>query len=83
MTFTSDRPNSPGVTTALYLQRLRSVAEKPRKGHDKLHRFYAFEEGALSVTVPAPPGDYEASIKLVEASTGQTTGLVRVGRVRV
>lgn len=65
------------------MQRLRSVGERPRSGHDKLVRFYGFVEGGLSVSVPAAPGHYEASIRLVETATGQATGLVRIGRVDV
>lgn len=81
--FTSDRPNSPGVATLLLLQRLRSVGERPRAGHDRIAGVHTFVPGGLSVTMPARPGEYECSVRLAEVATGQTTGLVRVGRVRV
>jgi hypothetical protein len=81
--FTSDRPNAPGVTTMLLLQRLRSVGEAPSEGRARFQQAYAFADGALSVTVPAPPGHYACAIKLAEVATGQTTALEWVGRVQV
>lgn len=83
VTFTADRPNSAGVTTALYLQRLRSVAERPRPKHDKLVSLHIFEPGSLSVTVPVLRGWYEASVRMVDRASGQTTPLVRLGRADV
>lgn len=82
-TFTADRPNSPGVTTALYLQRLRSIGEARNARKARLQRFFTFEPGGLSVTVPARPGRYEAAMKLVETATGQTTPLVWLGRIEL
>ncbi len=83
MAFTSDRPNSPGVATALYLQRLRSHGDGFSAKKARLKRFARFEPGGLTVTVPVGPGTYACAIRLVEAATGQATGLLWLGRVVV
>jgi hypothetical protein len=81
VTFVADRPNSPGVATALMLQRLRSHGESREPGKARVREVVSFSPGGLSVTVPARRGEYEAAVKLYEASTGQSTALAWLGRV--
>jgi hypothetical protein len=81
--FRSDRANSAGVATALYLQRLRSRGDGLSAKKARLRGYARFVAGGLTVVVPVGPGLYGCAVRLVEAATGQATGLLWLGRVEV
>ncbi len=81
--FTANSPNGEDVTTELLLQRVGSVHSRGTPALMRTQGFFTFTEGMLSTTVPAQPGCYACAVRFVRPSTGQASGLVVVGTVRV
>lgn len=77
--FTASGPNQGGVVTELLLQRLRNGASLARPSAFRTQGFVAFEEGSLSVVVPASPGWVACGYRFVRASTGQMSPVIVAG----
>lgn len=81
--FQSSHPNTDDVATELLLQPVSSLFAA---SFDTLYRTksaVAFTEATPSVLVPATPGCYACAIRLVRVASGQQTGILRLGSVRV
>lgn len=73
--------NSPGTTTAILIQRLRSVNSKPQKNGYRTVAHVVFASGSLSADISVEPGVYAVATQYVRVSTGQETSLNPVGLV--
>jgi len=88
--FVASGANASGVVTELLLQRvtellLQRLASAGRVGSPSAYRsqgFVAFS-GPSAHEIPVSAGLFLAAIRFVEASSGQVSGLVELGRVRV
>ncbi len=81
--FAASAPNSPGVTTELLLQPLRSPARTPTPRGYRSAGFAAFSVGSLSVSLAAEPGAYAPAYRFVCVATGQASRLIPLGVVEV
>lgn len=81
--FVADRPNSTGVATELMAVAVRSAISEPRDRDYRILGRMAFAKGALSCEVPATPGRHAVGVRFVLRATGQSTGVLRLGIVRV
>lgn len=80
--FAASGPNATGVVTELLLQKLASPGRQGSPGAYRSQGFVGFG-GSLSHDVAVGAGLYLAAVRFVEASSGQVSGLVELGRVRV
>jgi len=78
--FAASQPNSPDVTTELLVQRLVSVHRRTYLERYRTQGFHAF---GPSAEVGVRPGLYACAVRFVRVSTGQATGLVELGLVKV
>ena len=83
LTFTCLVPNSPGVVTELLIQPLVSPGRKGEADKYRTQGFVAFAAAGQTVDVPCPAGTVLCAVRFVEAATGQASGLVPLGRIRV
>lgn len=80
--FTSANANHAGITTELLLAPMRTAGANPRDRDYRHQRFVAFS-GPVSEFVASPTGWWAAAVRFVQVGTGQMSGLVRLGFVRV
>jgi hypothetical protein len=80
--FDASGPNGADVTTELLAQPLANVRRLPGKRYVS-EGFKRFTPGSLSVVVPLAPGAWALAARFVRPSTGQATGLRRLGVVEV
>jgi hypothetical protein len=80
--FEASGPNGPDVTTELFAQPLANVRRLPGKRYVS-EGFHRFLPGSLSVVAPLAPGAWALAARFVRPSTGQATGLRRLGVVEV
>lgn len=79
--FTPSRPNTPGITTELLLQPLRSVHRRTYLSKYRTAAFVSFGSG--SHDLPVKPGVYALAYRFVKMDTGQETALAELGMVVV
>ncbi|HRF58637.1 MAG TPA: hypothetical protein PLH94_01835 [Fimbriimonadaceae bacterium] len=80
--FVASGANASGVVTELLLQRLASAGRVGSPSAYRSQGFVAFS-GPSAHEIPVSAGLFLAAIRFVEASSGQVSGLVELGRVRV
>lgn len=80
--FMADRPDAPGVTTEILVQRLRNARAKPVPVYPS-QGFVVFAPGTMRWELALRPGWYSAAVRSVLAMTGQTTRLVPIGEREV
>ncbi len=76
-------PNSAGVATELLLQPLASPGRKGEADKYRTRGFVSFAAAGEEAFVPCAPGVVLAAVRFVEAATGQASGIVPLGRLRV
>ncbi len=81
--FASNAPNAPDVATELLLQRVASINGAPTPRGYRTSGYHAFAPGSLSASVSAEPGFYAAAVRFVRTTTGQSSGVVALGNLKV
>ncbi|QYK56558.1 MAG: hypothetical protein KF733_03540 [Fimbriimonadaceae bacterium] len=80
--FTAGAANGADTTTEILVQRLANVRRRPT-GRYVHGAFHTFTPGSLSYDLPLAPGVYALAFRFVRPSTGEMSGLRRLGVVEV
>lgn len=81
--FTASGPNASQVTTELLLQWVPSPGRRPTASKYRIAAVHAFASAGDSIAVPSRLGVVYTAIRFVSLSSGQSSGLVPLGRVIV
>lgn len=82
LVFHASAPNTPGVVTELFAERLPNERRRPT-GKLKSLGFVTFAGGSLSHAVEVEPGWYVPGYGFARAATGQTAGPLTVSVIQV
>lgn len=82
LTFTSSAPNTAGIVTEIFLQRLASRNRRTYIERYRSQGFTAFP-GGTAHAVPCPLGWYACAYRFVNQNTGQATEIAELGIVLV